>query len=48
VLREAVAAGADIGIVGDWLETARLLTDALSRELAVTRRGDLPPGTASP
>jgi electron transfer flavoprotein alpha subunit len=26
--------GADIGIVGDWLDTARLLTEALARELA--------------
>ncbi len=26
--------GADIGIVGDWRETARLLTEALARELA--------------
>jgi electron transfer flavoprotein alpha subunit len=29
-----VFGGADIGIVGDWLETARLLTEALARELA--------------
>jgi electron transfer flavoprotein alpha subunit len=29
-----VFGGADIGIVGDWLETAHLLTEALARELA--------------
>jgi electron transfer flavoprotein alpha subunit len=29
-----VFGGADIGIVGDWLDTARLLTEALAHELA--------------
>lgn len=29
-----VFGGADIGIVGDWQETVRLLTEALARELA--------------
>ena len=29
-----VFSGADIGIVGDWMETAHLLAEALARELA--------------
>jgi len=29
-----VFGGPDIGIVGDWQETVRLLTEALARELA--------------
>jgi electron transfer flavoprotein alpha subunit len=32
--RAPVFGGADIGIVGDWQETVRLLTEALARELA--------------
>jgi len=37
--------GADIGIVGDWRQAARLLTEALARELA---RGNQPRAGAAP